>query len=183
MIWVRPEGRTAPPLVAPRAPLLLASAVAVDGGEDGLGFTWGMDFEARECHFSDGSASRRLVSAQRGCGLPMDTDEFWRGGGVTAHLPRNSLTRLSSSAILFRRRVHSSRDGSSLARARVGDKKHKGYELTLASGHRSHTRTDQSKPKVVRRLCFFKKTERRRRSPDRVVCISDKGVSCRTAGN
>lgn len=54
-------------------------------------------FDDRECHFSDGSPSRKLASAQRGVGFP-----------------RSSLTRLSSSAIRLRSLVASSNEGSSL---------------------------------------------------------------------
>lgn len=36
--------------------------------------TSGAHFVARECHFSLGSPSRKLLSAQRGCGFPVRRD-------------------------------------------------------------------------------------------------------------
>lgn len=70
---------------------------------------------ARECQRSEGSPSLKLASAQRGWGLPRpQVDQEMEQNVKQATVPRSSLTRLSNSAILLRRRVASSSDGSSL---------------------------------------------------------------------
>lgn len=76
---------------------------------------------ARECHLSEGSPSLKLASAQRGWGLPRpqaDQATAWMMKQIS--VPRSSLTRLSNSAILLRRRVVSSREGSSLGNHSFG---------------------------------------------------------------
>jgi hypothetical protein len=81
-------------------------------------FERGTHLVARECHFSFGSPSRKLLSAQRGCGLPVTYGrQQERSSGKVMAVPRSSRTRLSSSAILFLRRVFSSTEGSSLSSA------------------------------------------------------------------
>ncbi len=79
----------------------------------------GAHLVARECHFSFGSPSRKLISAQRGWGLPFAESIFSNIQGATRKtakkdVPRSSRTRDSSSAIRLRRRVVSSMVGSSL---------------------------------------------------------------------
>lgn len=102
---------------------------------------------ARECHRSDGSPSLKLASAQRGWGLPRPrTDQATESMVKQLSVPRSSLTRLSNSAILLRRRVVSSREGSSLQRysidmLRSADLRH---ERTSVQDHQFRIRKGQS---------------------------------------
>lgn len=112
-------------------------------------FGSGTHLVARECHFSFGSPSRKLLSAHLGCGLPMHDKKTknkkkkderkinnWTVDINSTHngwaiVPRSSRTKDSNSAILFRRRVLSSSDGSSLERKK---KKKKQVNLLFSWG-------------------------------------------------
>lgn len=109
----------------------------------------GIHLEARECHFSFGSPSRKVLSAQRGWGLPVNVWVWvWvRGEGMG--LPRSSRTRLSSSAIRFLRRVVSSSVGSSLGNNdEIKDRKKSKEMRTLMQGRQSRIRIAQSRIRV-----------------------------------
>ena len=124
----------------------------------------GAHFVARECHFSLGSPSRKLLSAHRGWGLP--TTQSANGSSTRQnllHSPRSSRTRDSSSAIRLRRRVFSSTVGSSLVGCQHTTGQTSDCGLTEALGRRSRRHTVLSRreisPYPVRARCATYQTE------------------------
>jgi len=102
---------------------------------------------ARECHRSDGSPSLKLASAQRGWGLPRpqaDQETDYKMKQIS--IPRSSRTRLSNSAILLRKRVVSSREGSSLEHHsfRTSHRAEVRHGRTSMLGHQSRIHIGQS---------------------------------------